>query len=83
MVAEYATKFEELMKFCPHYNGAVVEEFKCIKFENELRPEIKQGVGYQEIIRFPTLVNKCRIYDEDCRARSAHYKSVSERKGEN
>lgn len=32
---------------------------------------------------FHTLVNKCRTYDEDCRAHSAHYKSVSERKGKN
>lgn len=27
------------------------------------------------------LVNKCRIYDEDIRARSAHYKSINEKKG--
>lgn len=40
-VAEYASKFEELVKFCAHYNGVPVEESKCIKFENELRPEIK------------------------------------------
>ncbi|XP_050896568.1 uncharacterized protein LOC127103345 [Lathyrus oleraceus] len=56
---------------------------KCINFENRLRPEIKQGIGYQEIHRFPTLVNKCRIYDEDCRARSTYYKNVRERKGKN
>lgn len=29
------------------------------------------------------LVNKCRIYDEDNRALSANYKSLSEKKGEN
>lgn len=45
-VAEYATKFEELVKFCPHYSGAVVEGSKCIKFENGLCPEIKQCIGY-------------------------------------
>lgn len=32
-VAEYAAKFEELVKFCPHYNGAAAEASKCIKFE--------------------------------------------------
>ena len=68
------------MKFCPKYNGAAVEGLKCIKFEKVMRPEIKQGIGYREIHRFPILVNKCRIYDEDCRARSTHYKSISERK---
>lgn len=38
---------------------------------------------YQEIHRFPMLVNKCRIFDEDNRARSAHYKSLNEKKGKN
>lgn len=28
-------------------------------------------------------MNKCRIYDEDCRAHSSHYRSVSERKRKN
>ncbi|XP_050896680.1 uncharacterized protein LOC127103468 [Lathyrus oleraceus] len=83
MVVEYTAKFEELVKLYPHYNGTVVEGSKCIKFENGLRPEIKQGIGYQEIRMFPTLVNKCRIYDEDCMARSAQYKSVNERNGKN
>lgn len=27
------------------------------------------------------LVNNCRIYDEDKKARYAHYKSLSEKKG--
>lgn len=56
---------------------------KCIKFENKLRPAINQGINYQETHRFHTLVNECRIYDEDYRAHSAHYKSVNERKGKN
>lgn len=29
------------------------------------------------------MVNKCRIYNEDSRARSAHYKSLSVNKGKN
>lgn len=60
-VVDYAAKFEELVKFYPHYNGAAVDGSRCIMFENGLRPEIKQGIDYQEIHRFPTLVNKCRI----------------------
>ncbi|XP_050915008.1 uncharacterized protein LOC127129952 [Lathyrus oleraceus] len=56
---------------------------KCIKFEIRLRTKIKQGIRYQEIRRFLTLVNKYRIYDEDYKAHSTHYKSVSERKGNN
>lgn len=49
-VFEYVMMFEELMKFCPHYNGAAAEGSKCIKFESDLRLEIKQGIGYHEIL---------------------------------
>ncbi|XP_058725664.1 uncharacterized protein LOC131596957 [Vicia villosa] len=38
---------------------------KCIKFENEMRLEIKLAIG---------------IYEEDNRAHSAHYKSLSEKR---
>lgn len=82
MIVEYGFKFEELVKFYLHYNAATMEGSKCIKFENGLQSEIKQGIGYQEIHIIPNLMNKCRIYDEDYKARSLHYKSVSERKGE-
>lgn len=49
-VFEYVAMFEELVKFCPHYNGATAEGSKCIKFESRLRLEIKQGIWYQEIL---------------------------------
>ncbi|XP_050896653.1 uncharacterized protein LOC127103436 [Lathyrus oleraceus] len=81
IVVEYAVKFEELVKLCPHYNDTAAEVSKCIKFKNGLRPEIKQGIGYRQILRFPELVKKCRIYDKDNKARSAHYKSLSEKMG--
>lgn len=83
IIVEYAMKFEELVKFCPHYNSAVAEGSNCIKFESELRPKIKQGIGYQKILQFFMLLNKCRIYDEANRAQSAHCKSFSEKKGNN
>ncbi|XP_050909497.1 uncharacterized protein LOC127123310 [Lathyrus oleraceus] len=41
-VVEYAAKFEELIKFCPHYNTVNDERFKCLKFVNGLRPDIKK-----------------------------------------
>lgn len=40
IIVEYVVKFEELVKFYPHYNGAAVDAFKCIKFENGVRLEI-------------------------------------------
>ncbi|XP_058764750.1 uncharacterized protein LOC131638219 [Vicia villosa] len=80
MVAEYAVRFEEFVKYCPHYNTDATMSSKCIKFENGLRPEIKQGIGYQKIRHYPELVNRCRIYDEDNRARIAHYKTLSDKR---
>lgn len=58
IVTEYAGKFKELVKFCQHYNNVAAEKSKCIQFERGLRPEINQGIQYQEIHRFPMLVNK-------------------------
>ncbi|XP_050896740.1 uncharacterized protein LOC127103528 [Lathyrus oleraceus] len=81
IVVEYAARFEELVKFCPYYNGVATKASKCFKFENGLCPEIKQGLGYQQIWWFLELVNKCRIYNEDIRAWSSHYKSMNEKTG--
>lgn len=83
IVADYATKFEELSRFYPHYNGMETERSKCVKFESGLRSKIKQFISYQEIHHFSVLVNKYKIYDEDIRARSAHYKSASEKESGN
>lgn len=81
-VTEYAAKFVELSKYYAHYN--VDGEFsKCIKFENGLRPEIKQAIEYQRIRRFSDLVECCRIFEEDSKARSAHFKQLADRKGMN
>ena len=54
---------------------------KCTKFENGLRPEIKQGIACQKIRNYPELVSRSRIYDNDNRARIAHYKAVNDRRG--
>jgi len=35
-VVDYATKFEELSSFCPHYTTVGAEVSKCVKFENGL-----------------------------------------------
>lgn len=71
----------ELAKFYPHYSEAIVEFSKCIKFENGLRHKIKQMIGYQQIKMFLELMSNCRIYEDDNKARSAHYKGLSERRG--
>ncbi|XP_050877868.1 uncharacterized protein LOC127081684 [Lathyrus oleraceus] len=73
--------FVELAKFHPHYSETTVEFLKFIKFENGLHPEIKQEIRYQQIRRFPQLVNNCRIYEDDSKDQSAYYKGLSERRG--
>ncbi|XP_050920273.1 uncharacterized protein LOC127137909 [Lathyrus oleraceus] len=64
-VTEYASRFVELVKFYPHYSEATNEFLKCIKFKSGLHPEMKQAIGYQQIMRFIELVNNCRIYEDD------------------
>lgn len=81
MVAEYNTKFEELIRFCPHHDVVDFERSKCLKFVNGLRPEIKATINCHQIVVFSNLVNKCVIFDEDNWTRSSHYKSLNDRKG--
>ncbi|XP_028223450.1 uncharacterized protein LOC114404930 [Glycine soja] len=40
-VAEYAARFENLVRYFPHYQGEAREKSKCVKFVNGLRPEVK------------------------------------------
>nr|KYP43272.1 hypothetical protein KK1_035300 [Cajanus cajan] len=75
-VAEYAAKFDAFVRYCTHYRGEGGERAKCIKFVNSLCSEVKIAINYQEIYHFPTLVNKCSIYDGDNCARAAFYKGV-------
>ena len=49
IVVEYATKFEELVRYFPHYQGRDGESSKCVKLLNNLRPEVKQVVNYQGV----------------------------------
>src|ERR1051325_10017712 len=80
-VAKYAAKFQELIKYCPHYNTTNTERSKCLKFVNGLRPDVKKVISYQQITCFSELVNKSRIYDEDSMESSAYYKSLNEKRG--
>ncbi|KAF1882233.1 hypothetical protein Lal_00038879 [Lupinus albus] len=67
-VGEYAAKFEELARFCPYSELEVDGRSKCSKFESGLRPKLKIMFGHQEIVDFATLVNKCRMYEDNLKA---------------
>ncbi|XP_019431098.1 PREDICTED: uncharacterized protein LOC109338343 [Lupinus angustifolius] len=75
-VGEYAAKFEELVRYAPHYNEIGNERSKWAKFEDGLKPDLKVMFVHQQIPDFATLVNKCRLYEESVRARNATLKSV-------
>ncbi|MCI44090.1 GRAS family transcription factor, partial [Trifolium medium] len=79
-VGSYSDKFEASIRLCPHYNSTEAEVSKCMKFEDGLRPEIKQFIAYHQIREFPKLVDACRIYEESSQARSNHYKAIHEKK---
>ncbi|KAI5429371.1 hypothetical protein KIW84_034106 [Lathyrus oleraceus] len=82
-VTEYAAKFSELSKYYTPYDEATGEFSKCVKFENGLRPEIKQAIGYQRIRVFSDLVDCCRIFEQDTKARAESYQQRVDRKGKN
>ncbi|KAI5381968.1 hypothetical protein KIW84_UN0285 [Lathyrus oleraceus] len=75
--------FTELSKYYTPYNEAAGEFSKCVKFENGLRPEIKQAIGYQRIRVFSDLVDCCRIFEQDSKARAESYQQRVDRKGKN
>ncbi|KEH29344.1 hypothetical protein MTR_4g035700 [Medicago truncatula] len=70
-----------LQGFCPYINAAYARVSKCLKFQNGLRPEIKRFIGYQQIHQFSLLATTCRIYEDDNKARTSHYKAVGEKRG--
>ena len=45
-VTEYTSRFMELAKYYPYYSEVTDEFSTCLQFENGLRLEIKQAIGY-------------------------------------
>jgi len=79
--AEYASKYEELSRFCPYINAEDAMVSKCVKFENGLRTEIYQYICFHEIRDFDTFVHKCRMFDDAGKAKLNYYKVVNDKKG--
>ncbi|XP_057426016.1 uncharacterized protein LOC130719407 [Lotus japonicus] len=75
-VGEYAAKFEELCRFHPHYSAANDETSKCVKFEYGLRPDIRIAVGHDQNRNFATLVEKCRIFEENEKTRKEYFRGL-------
>ena len=76
-VAEYVARFENLVKYFPHYQGETDERSKCVKFVNDLRPEVKMMVNCHGIHNFAQLTNMCRTFDEDQCEKVAFYRNAN------
>ena len=63
-VGDYTSRFNELMQYCPQYQGEENEEDLCAHYENGLRPEIQEVVCHLQITDFSQLVTKSRIFEE-------------------
>jgi len=60
-VAEYAEKFKHLSRF---YTMPLDEEWRCRKFENDLRGDIRLMVALLSIKDFVALVEKARVMEK-------------------
>lgn len=60
-VAEYVAMFEGLARFSPYVRDNPVDDWKAIKFEQDLRPKLQSLIGILEIQDYATLANKSRV----------------------
>nr|KYP36401.1 Transposon Ty3-G Gag-Pol polyprotein [Cajanus cajan] len=59
-VSEYAMKFEHLARF---YSQGIAEAWKCRKFADGLRYDLRRVVVPMAITEFPTLVEKAKVVE--------------------
>lgn len=70
-VPEYAAKFESLAKYCKYLQMNPDEEWKCRKFEEGLRYEVKESVFPLGISSFSYLIDKSKAIEDMKRAQRA------------
>ncbi|XP_020203840.1 uncharacterized protein LOC109789333 [Cajanus cajan] len=59
-VQEYVVKFEHLARY---YSQAITEAWRCRKFSEGLRYELKKAIVPMGIVEFPVLVEKAKIVE--------------------
>nr|XP_027192748.1 uncharacterized protein LOC113787770 [Cicer arietinum] len=64
-------KFEALSRYSRYLRDNPQDEWKAIKFEQGLRPELQSFIGILEIRDYPTLVNKSRVAEQKMQALEA------------
>nr|KYP40342.1 hypothetical protein KK1_038303 [Cajanus cajan]KYP40347.1 hypothetical protein KK1_038308 [Cajanus cajan]KYP40357.1 hypothetical protein KK1_038318 [Cajanus cajan] len=60
-ISEYAIKFEHLARF---YSQGIAEAWKCRKFADGLKYELKRVVVPMAITEFPALVEKAKVVEQ-------------------
>ena len=63
-VGEYAAKFDNLSKYSTYYQYHPDESWKCKKFEEGLRYELRRAIITHGIKNFPELVDKCQALED-------------------
>ncbi|XP_027357481.1 uncharacterized protein LOC113866882 [Abrus precatorius] len=76
-MGEYTAKFQELMKYWPHYQHGDGEEDLCAQFEHGLRPDIRAAVSVFQLTDLPTLVGKSRIFEANSRGKTVDTRGTS------
>ncbi|XP_027348108.1 uncharacterized protein LOC113859571 [Abrus precatorius] len=76
IVGEYAAKFQELMKYWPHYQHSDGVEDLCAQFEHGLRSDIRVTVSVFQLTDLPTLVSKSRIFEANSRGKTVDTKGA-------
>ncbi|XP_063942652.1 uncharacterized protein LOC135150319 [Daucus carota subsp. sativus] len=70
-VSEYLSKFLELSRFAPHQVNT--EARKCQRFQEGLKPQIRERVSLLELEQFDKLVGKARIAEREYEARTQFF----------
>ncbi|XP_074362624.1 uncharacterized protein LOC141702944 [Apium graveolens] len=70
-VSKYLSRFLELSRFAPHQVDT--EARKCQRFQEGLKPQIREKVSLLELEQFDKLVGKARIAERDYEARTQFF----------
>ncbi|XP_074327575.1 uncharacterized protein LOC141665489 [Apium graveolens] len=70
-VSEYLLRFLELSMFAPHQVDT--EARKCQRFQEGMKPKIREKVSLLELEQFDKLVGKARIAERDYEARTQFF----------
>ena len=81
-VDEYVARFESLARFSNNLQNQPDEAWKSKRFEQGLRPEVRNLVITQQIREYQTLIQACQLAEQSLAAVSASRQLLWKRKRE-